>query len=94
MNENSSARSDAGGSAGAGGFDFQDRVAAWFAVATLASEAAAPVQGLWTGAIEQVACETGEPVDDCRVTTDGITLALQAKRSYGLNGGLDEAENS
>ncbi|MEV7504834.1 hypothetical protein [Streptomyces sp. NPDC093018] len=85
MNENSSARSDAGGSAGAGGFDFQDRVAAWFAVATLASEAAAPVQGLWTGAVEQVACETGEPVDDCRVhTTDGITLALQAKRSITL----------
>ncbi|MFE9792294.1 hypothetical protein ACFYRL_11180 [Streptomyces goshikiensis] len=85
MNENSSARSDAGGSAGAGGFDFQDRVAAWFAVAILASEAAAPVQGLWTGAIEQVACETGEPVDDCRVhTTDGITLVLQAKRSIAL----------
>ncbi|MER7805420.1 ATP-binding protein [Streptomyces parvulus] len=85
VGENSSARSDAGGSAGAGGFDFQDRVAAWFAVAILASEAAAPVQGLWTGAVEQVACETGEPVDDCRVhTTDGITLALQAKRSITL----------
>ncbi|MFG2537862.1 hypothetical protein ACGFU4_21765 [Streptomyces sp. NPDC048511] len=85
VDENSSARSNAGGSAGAGGFDFQDRVAAWFAVAILASEAAAPVQGLWTGAVEQVACETGEPVDDCRVhTTDGITLALQAKRSITL----------
>ncbi|MFJ7164365.1 hypothetical protein ACIQUV_02530 [Streptomyces globosus] len=85
MNEDSSTRSDAGGSAGAGGFDFQDRVAAWFAVAILASEAAAPVQGLWTGAVEQVACETGEPVDDCRVrTTAGVTLALQAKRSITL----------
>ncbi|WP_407915193.1 hypothetical protein [Kitasatospora sp. NE20-6] len=85
MNENSSARSDAGGSAGAGGFDFQERVAAWFAVAILAGEAAAQVQGLWTGAVDQVACETGEPVDDCRVhTTDGVTLVLQAKRSITL----------
>ncbi|PBC69698.1 hypothetical protein BX265_7043 [Streptomyces sp. TLI_235] len=85
MNENASARSDAGGSAGAGGFDFQDRVAAWFAVAVLAGEAAAPVQGLWTGAVQRVACETGDPVDDCRVrTSDGVTLALQAKRSITL----------
>ncbi|MFE3237549.1 hypothetical protein ACFXKJ_36185 [Kitasatospora indigofera] len=85
MNENASARSDAGGSAGAGGFDFQDRVAAWFAVAVLAGEAAAPVHGLWTGTVQQVACETGEPVDDCRVrTADGVTLALQAKRSITL----------
>ncbi|MFF3920387.1 hypothetical protein ACFYZB_44680 [Streptomyces sp. NPDC001852] len=80
------ARADAGGSAGAGGFDYQHRVAAWLAVAAVAGSASPGVQGLWTGTVERIACETGEPVDDCRVhTSDGRTLALQAKRSITLS---------
>ncbi|WUH91929.1 ATP-binding protein [Streptomyces sp. NBC_00433] len=79
-------RSDAGGSAGAGGFDYQHRVAAWLAVTALAGTAAPAVRGLWTGSVQQIACETGEPVDDCRVdTSDGITLVLQAKRTIGMS---------
>jgi hypothetical protein len=36
--------------------------------------------------VERIACETGEPVDDCRVhTSDGRTLAIQAKRSITLS---------
>ncbi|MVO90585.1 hypothetical protein GPA10_39005 [Streptomyces sp. p1417] len=80
------ARADTGGSAGAGGFDYQHRMAAWLAVTAVAASASPGVQGLWTGAVEQIACETGEPVDDCRVrTSDGQTLALQAKRSITLS---------
>jgi hypothetical protein len=80
------ARADAGGSAGAGGFDYQHRVAAWLAVTAVAASASPGVQGLWTGTVERIACETGEPVDDCRVhTSDGRTLALQAKRSITLS---------
>lgn len=80
------ARSDAGGSAGAGGFDYQHRVAAWLAVTALAGTAAPAARGLWTGSVQRIACETGEPVDDCRVdTSDGITLVLQAKRTIGMS---------
>ncbi|MFH9044541.1 hypothetical protein ACH4FA_35170 [Streptomyces sp. NPDC017966] len=80
------ARADAGGSAGAGGFDYQHRVAAWLAVTAVAASASPGIQGLWTGTVERIACETGEPVDDCRVhTSDGQTLALQAKRSITLS---------
>ncbi|MGW1506108.1 hypothetical protein ACWCQW_47990 [Streptomyces mirabilis] len=80
------ARADAGGSAGAGGFDYQHRVAAWLAVTAVAASASPGVQGLWTGTVERIACETGEPVDDCRVhTSDGQTLTLQAKRSITLS---------
>ncbi|MER6958898.1 ATP-binding protein [Streptomyces sp. NPDC000618] len=86
MTASKAARSDAGGSAGAGGFDYQHRVAAWLAVTALAGTAAPAVRGLWTGSVQQVACETGEPVDDCRVdTSDGITLVLQAKRTIGMS---------
>ncbi|MEU0990894.1 hypothetical protein [Streptomyces sp. NPDC005953] len=79
-------RADAGGSAGAGGFDYQHRVAAWLAVTAVAASASPSVQGMWSGTVERIACETGEPVDDCRVhTSDGQTLALQAKRSITLS---------
>lgn len=43
------ARADAGGSAGAGGFDYQHRVAAWFAVVALAGEAVTGVLRLVEG---------------------------------------------
>lgn len=86
MSTGKAVRSDAGGSAGAGGFDYQHRVAAWLAVTALAGTAAPAVRGLWTGSVLQIACETGEPVDDCRVdTSDGITLVLQAKRTIGMS---------
>lgn len=86
MTEDDSQRSDVGGSAGAGGYRYQDRVAAWFAVACLAGDAAAPAAGMWSGAPVRIACETRDPVDDCRVwTSDGIALALQAKRSISFS---------
>ncbi|MEV7152953.1 ATP-binding protein [Streptomyces sp. NPDC093084] len=60
-------------------------MAAWFAVRALAGTAAAGVRGLYSGAIQEVCCETGEPVDDCRVRlADGAVLALQAKRFITL----------
>ncbi|MBT2418092.1 hypothetical protein J7F01_08460 [Streptomyces sp. ISL-22] len=61
-------------------------MAAWFAVAALAGTAAAAVPGLWSGQVRRIACETGDPVDDCRVeTSDGTVLAIQAKRTIGLS---------
>ncbi|MBE1600257.1 ATP-binding protein [Streptomyces stelliscabiei] len=61
-------------------------MAAWFAVAALAGQAAAAVPGLWSGQVRRIACETGDPVDDCRVeTADGTALAIQAKRTIRLS---------
>ncbi|MFJ2008070.1 P-loop NTPase family protein [Streptomyces chartreusis] len=85
MSTNAATRTDAGGSAGAGGFDYQARVAAWFASQALAGAAAAGVRGLYSGAVLEVSCETGAPVDDCCVRlADGAVLVLQAKRSITL----------
>ncbi len=79
-------RADAGGRASAGGFDYQHRVAAWFAVRVLAGAAAPPVLSLWTGNLDRVDCETGEPVDDIRVgPVQGAPLAVQAKRMIELS---------
>jgi hypothetical protein len=78
------ARADSGGSAASGGFTYQHRVTAWFATRMLAGTTAAGVRGLYQGPVLEVTCETGEPVDDCRVlTADGI-LVLQAKHSINL----------
>lgn len=75
-----------GGSAGAGGFDFQDRVAAWFGVAVLAGPAAAPIQRLWLGTLSRVDCETEDVVDDLRVRpVSGPTLAIQVKHTLTLS---------
>ncbi|MEU5335649.1 hypothetical protein AB0G51_20310 [Streptomyces asoensis] len=85
MSVTAGGRTDSGGSAGIGGFDYQARVAAWFAVQALAGAAGAGVRGLYSGAVEEVFCETGAPVDDCRVRlVEGVVLALQAKRSVNL----------
>jgi hypothetical protein len=79
-----------GGSAGAGGFDFQDRVATWFGVAVLAGPAAAPIQSLWSGTLSRVDCETEDCVDDVRVRpTSGPTLAIQVKRTLTLSDALN-----
>jgi hypothetical protein len=75
-----------GGSAGAGGFDFQHRVAAWFGVAVLAGPAAAPIQSLWSGTLSRVDCETEDVVDDVRVRpVNGSTLAIQVKHTLRLS---------
>lgn len=85
MSTDETVRSDSGGSATAGGVDFQARVAAWFAAQALAGSAAAGISGLYDSAVLDVSCETGAPVDDCRVRlADGVVLALQAKRSITL----------
>jgi hypothetical protein len=82
-------RTDAGGSAAAGGFDYQHRVTAWFAVRMLAGAAASGVRGLYQGEILEIACETGDPVDDCRVTLTDDVLVLQAKHSISLGKAKD-----
>ncbi|EGE39484.1 hypothetical protein GTY83_36860 [Streptomyces sp. SID4928] len=85
MSADETVRSDSGGSATAGGVDFQARVAAWFAAQALAGPAAAGISGLYDSAVLDVSCETGAPVDDCRVRlAGGVVLALQAKRSIVL----------
>lgn len=82
------ARVDAGGRAGAGGFSYQHRVAAWFAVRVLAGIAAPPLTELWSGTLVRIDCETGEPVDDARVTfSGGSVVVVQAKRTITLSGG-------
>ncbi|WP_133061486.1 ATP-binding protein [Streptosporangium minutum] len=44
------------------------------------------MNGLWSGQVRRIACETGDPVDDCRVeTVNGTALAIQAKRSISLS---------
>lgn len=82
--EGSGLRSDVGGSAAASGFNYQHRVTAWFAVRMLVGTRASGVRGLYEGAVLEIACETDDPVDDCRVTLRNSTLALQAKHSLEL----------
>lgn len=83
-------RDNAGGRAGAGGFDYQHRVAAWLAVRILAASAASPVLPLWTTALERIDCETGEPVDDCRLTQRaGPAFVAQCKRTIDLSTAAD-----
>lgn len=77
-------RMDTGGSAAAGGFNYQHRVTAWFAARMLAGMAISGVRGLYQGAVLEIVCETGTPVDDCRVIVPDAVLALQAKRSIIL----------
>ena len=80
------ARANSGGSAAAGGFDFQHRVAAWFSVRILAEGGAASTFGLPSGVtLEWLRCEAGQAVDDALVgTSAGGHLYVQAKRSLDL----------
>ena len=83
-------RNDAGGRAGAGGFDYQHRGGAWFAVHVLAGNGAAPTLSLWSTTLGRIDCETGEPVDDCRVTPVAAQpFALQFKRTLDLSAASD-----
>lgn len=79
-------RSDGGGRAGAGGFDYQHRVAAWFATHVLAGSSLTPIDELWRGALQRLDLETGDPVDDVRLTPlQGSDVALQCKRTIQLS---------
>src|SRR5689334_22331899 len=80
-----------GGAAAAGGFDFQNRVAAWFGVRILADVAAAPPWGLPAGTtFEWLRCETEQPIDDLLVgTRDGGLIFCQVKRTVSLSSAAD-----
>jgi hypothetical protein len=73
-----------------GGFDYQDRVTAWFAVRMLAGDRASGVPGLYEGQILDLVCETRGEVDDCRVGLPDGVLLLQAKQCVQLK----QAEDS
>jgi hypothetical protein len=75
----------AGGSAAAGGMDYQARCAALASTAILATTAA-PALGPWAGPIVRIDCETAEPVDDIRLLAQtGPNVVIQCKRSIQLS---------
>lgn len=83
-------RSDAGGRAGAGGFDYQHRVAAWFATHILGGTGVTQHEQLWHGPLHRLGVETGQPVDDISLTpASGPPAALQCKRTIVLSEGED-----
>ena len=77
-----------GGSAAGGGFDYQNRVAAWLGVRILA-ESAAAAPWSFTDAdttLEFIRCETEQPVDDILVgTSAGGFLFFQVKKNVDLS---------
>ena len=75
-----------GGSATAGGMDFQHRVAAWATVHILAEKGAAPPWSLPSDTtLEFIRCETEHPVDDLLFgTSAGGFVFAQVKRSLTL----------
>lgn len=90
MREGISSRKGTAGSRAAGGFRYQDRVTAWFAVRMLAGARASGVPGLYEGQVLDLVCETRDEVDDCRVGLPDDVLLLQAKHSLKL----EQAEGS
>jgi len=80
-------QASSGGSAAAGGMDFQHRVAAWVAVYVLAEKAASPPWSLPADTVlEWFRCETEQPVDDLLVGTSGSGLVFsQTKRKLRLS---------
>jgi hypothetical protein len=82
----------AGGAAAAGGFAFQDGVAAWLA-GTILAEAPLPWINLFSAFPESLRCETEAPVDDILVSTRaGGWIFLQAKKGLQLPGILAVVE--
>jgi len=82
---------NAGGPAAAGGFNFQHKVAAWFAVRILAEKDAAPLFDLsGDTTLNALECETDLPVDDLLVHTSakGFIFA-QVKHSIDQGTGHD-----
>lgn len=84
MAEGDTFRKGAAASRAAGGFNYQDRVTAWFAVRMLAGNRASGVPGLYEGQVLDLVCETRDEVDDCRVGLPDDALLLQAKHSVQL----------
>jgi hypothetical protein len=76
-----------GGSATAGGMEFQHRVAAWLAVAILAEKGAALPWDLGSATfLEALRCESGMSVDDILVrSSQSGLLFLNAKRNLSLS---------
>ena len=77
-----------GGSAAGGGFDYQNRVAAWLAVHILAERAVATQWNLTDPdtTFEFIRCETKQPVDDILVeTSKGGLLFFQVKKNVVLS---------
>ena len=75
-----------GGAATQAGTDYQNRVAAWYAVRILAERAATvPLDCPATATSQFLRCETGEPIDDVLVglSTTGY-IFLQAKHKISL----------
>jgi hypothetical protein len=82
MNDELSRRT-AGGVATQRGIDFQNRVAAWFAVQALADQIGHPE--FPPGAINRLYFETSEPISDLMVATDrGGVLLVEVKHSISL----------
>jgi hypothetical protein len=76
----------AGGVATQRGINYQNRVAAAFAVACLSETA--PGMDLPTAPIRAIRCESGEPVGDILLElTDGALLFVEVKRSIRLSDG-------
>ena len=83
-----------GGSAAGGGFDYQNRVAAWLAVRILADSAVATQWNLTDAdtTLEFIHCETEQPVDDILAeTSKGGLLFFQVKRSVDLSRNSDSS---
>lgn len=81
-----SKRERSGGSIGAGGYGFQNRIAAWYAVRILAEQSADP--GLQLPAdvtLDAIHCEAPTEVDDLVVETSRGTVYVQAKRSLSVS---------
>ena len=77
-----------GGSAAGGGFDYQNRVAAWLAVRILAESAVAAPWSLTDTdtTLEFIRCETDQPVDDIlALTSKGGFLFFQVKKNVDLS---------
>lgn len=77
----------AGGAAAAGGFDFQNHVAAWMAVHILAEKSVSlPWDLPAETSLEWLQCETGEPVDDLLLgTSDRGIIFVQIKRTLDFS---------
>jgi len=81
------AKNQAGGSATAGGMDFQHRVAAWVAVHILGEKDVTTPWGLPADTkLEWLRCETEQPVDDLLVgTSDNGLIFAQIKHTLNLS---------
>jgi len=82
---------NAGGTATQAGINYQNRVAAWFAVRVLAEAGAEPLEGMpTTSTLEFLRCETEQPVDYLMVgTSEGGHLFIQVKRSLNLDSAIE-----